>query len=200
MSFFSCSYPKEKTGSQTFRQYSHLAPNNFNCKKWGKKWVPYSANYSPLGITTFEREFAKALNITIWMLMAKCWLRSCRSKNARTLTLDNSCRKLLMSSACLVAQLCPTLCDPMDRSPPGSSVHAILQARILEWVAISFSICAAKAAITEWAGDGSDGCIQLTFQRKVACVKISDVFYMFRCFCSFIAAIPEFLKNPNLAP
>ena len=30
----------------------------------------------------------------------------------------------------------PTLCDPMDRSPPGSSVHGILQARILEWVAV----------------------------------------------------------------
>ena len=32
--------------------------------------------------------------------------------------------------------LCPTLCDPMDYSPPSSSVHGILQARILEWVAI----------------------------------------------------------------
>ena len=39
----------------------------------------------------------------------------------------------------LVAQSCPTLCDPRDSSPPGSSVHAILQARILEWVAIPFS-------------------------------------------------------------
>ena len=38
-----------------------------------------------------------------------------------------------------IAQLCPTLCDPMDCSLPGSSVHGILQARILEWVAISFS-------------------------------------------------------------
>ena len=37
------------------------------------------------------------------------------------------------------AQSCLTLCDPMDCSPPGSSVHGILQARILEWVAISFS-------------------------------------------------------------
>ena len=35
----------------------------------------------------------------------------------------------------LVAQLCPTLCDPRDCSPPGSSAHGILQARILEWVA-----------------------------------------------------------------
>ena len=38
-----------------------------------------------------------------------------------------------------VAQLCPTLCGPTDCSPSGSSVHGILQARILEWVAISFS-------------------------------------------------------------
>ena len=38
-----------------------------------------------------------------------------------------------------VAQSCPTLCDPVDCSSPGSSVHGILQARILEWVAISFS-------------------------------------------------------------
>ena len=36
-------------------------------------------------------------------------------------------------------QSCPTLCDPMDYSLPGSSVHGILQARILEWVAMSSS-------------------------------------------------------------
>ena len=36
-------------------------------------------------------------------------------------------------------QLCPTLCDPIDGSPPGSAVPGILQARALEWVAISFS-------------------------------------------------------------
>ena len=36
-------------------------------------------------------------------------------------------------------QSCPTLCDPIDGSPPGSSVPGILQARILEWIAISFS-------------------------------------------------------------
>ena len=40
---------------------------------------------------------------------------------------------------CLVTQWCPTLCDPVDCSPPSSSVHGILQARILEGVAISFS-------------------------------------------------------------
>ena len=38
-----------------------------------------------------------------------------------------------------VAQLCLTLCDPTDWSPPGLSVHGIVQSRTLEWVAISFS-------------------------------------------------------------
>ena len=38
----------------------------------------------------------------------------------------------------LIIQLGPTLCNPMDCSPPGSSIHGILQARILEWVAIPF--------------------------------------------------------------
>ena len=39
----------------------------------------------------------------------------------------------------LLTQLCPPLCNPMDCIPPDSSVHGILQARILEWVAIPFS-------------------------------------------------------------
>ena len=42
------------------------------------------------------------------------------------------------SKCVFVAQSCPTLCDPVDRNPPGSSIHGVLQARILEWVAISF--------------------------------------------------------------
>ena len=43
------------------------------------------------------------------------------------------------AAAAKLRQSCPTLCDPIDGSPPGSSVPGILQARILEWVAISFS-------------------------------------------------------------
>ena len=39
-----------------------------------------------------------------------------------------------------VAQLCPTLSDPMDGSLPGSSIHGVFQARVLEWVAIAFSV------------------------------------------------------------
>ena len=47
--------------------------------------------------------------------------------------------KSLLLLLLLSLQSCPTLCDPIDGSPPGSPVPGILQARILEWVAISFS-------------------------------------------------------------
>ena len=43
------------------------------------------------------------------------------------------------AAAATSLQSCPTLCDPIDGSPPGSAVPGILQARTLEWVAISFS-------------------------------------------------------------
>ena len=45
----------------------------------------------------------------------------------------------ILQSKVKVAQSCPTLCDPMDCSLPGSSLHGILQARILDWVAVPFS-------------------------------------------------------------
>ena len=49
-----------------------------------------------------------------------------------------------------VAQSCPTLCGPMDYSPPGSSVHGILQARILEYVAISYSRASSRPRDWTW--------------------------------------------------
>ena len=45
----------------------------------------------------------------------------------------------MYAAAAALLQSCPTLCDPIDGSPPGSSIPGILQARTLEWVAISFS-------------------------------------------------------------
>ena len=46
-------------------------------------------------------------------------------------------RTIIAAAAAKSLQLCPTLCDPIDGSPPGSPVPGILQARTLEWVAIS---------------------------------------------------------------
>ena len=59
------------------------------------------------------------------------------------LAVTNSSHCNYLSTAAAAAakshQLCLTLCDPIDSSPPGSAVPGILQARPLEWVAISFS-------------------------------------------------------------
>ena len=57
-------------------------------------------------------------------------------------TSGSRCKAAVMQVVCyhsVVAQSCPTLCNPMDCSLPGSSIHGIHQARILEWVVISFS-------------------------------------------------------------
>ena len=71
-----------------------------------------------------------------------------------------------------VAQSCPTLCDPMDYSLPGSSVRGIFQARVLEWIAISFSrgssqprdwtqvSCIAGKCFTVWATTEAPSVIQ----------------------------------------
>ena len=64
-------------------------------------------------------------------------------------------------------QLCPTLCDPIDGSPSGSPVPGILQARTLEWVAISFSNAGKVKSLsrirllqTSWTGSSIHGIFQ----------------------------------------
>ena len=57
-----------------------------------------------------------------------------------------------------VAQACPTLSDPMDCSPPGSSIHGIFQARVLEWGAIAlalegFKYMLREILLTKWNGN-----------------------------------------------
>ena len=71
------------------------------------------------------------------------WLRLHASTAGATGSIPGQGTKIPHAAQCgqktWVAQLCLTLCDPMDCILPGSSVHGILQVRILEWVAISFS-------------------------------------------------------------
>ena len=66
------------------------------------------------------------------------------------LPFDSSIQALQTLPKVLIPQLCPTLCDPMDCSPLGFSVHGILQARILEWVAISFSRGSSRPTDRTW--------------------------------------------------
>ena len=75
-------------------------------------------------------------------------------------------------------QSCPILCDPIDGSPPGSSVPGILQARILEWVAISFSNACMHAKSLQSCPtlcdpmDSSppDGTFPYAYENRVVCV------------------------------
>ena len=81
--------------------------------------------------------------------------------------------------------VCPTLCDPVDCSPPGSSVHGIFQARVLEWIAISFSrgsswprdwtqvSCIVDRRFTVWATDESQVGIKIT-RRNIINLRYAD--------------------------
>ena len=90
----------------------------------------------------------------------------------------------------LVAQSCPTLYDPMECSPPGSSVHDIFQARILEWVIISFSrgssqlrdqtqvSCTAGRLLTELQGKPKNTKVVLTILHVCSCVFFVSLTYI----------------------
>ena len=64
-----------------------------------------------------------------------------------------------------VTQLCPTLSNPMDCSPPGSSVHGIFQARVLEWVAISSSVVSNSLRPVDCSPPGSS--VHGAFQARI---------------------------------
>ena len=72
----------------------------------------------------------------------------------------------------LAAQLCLTLCDPLDCSPPGSSVHGISQAEVLEWVAISFSRGSSWCRV--WTSISCVSCIEGRFLTNWALKEAWD--------------------------
>ena len=75
------------------------------------------------------------LDLMSWSTMATCLKQRLMFHLGSDLILYQD----IAAAAAKSLQLCPTLCNPIDGSPPGSSVPGILQERILEWVAISFS-------------------------------------------------------------
>ena len=90
---------------------------------------------SPISMRTF-------LSVILMFLFLFCLVMTCYHTAFATwlnVTYVLIIKELAAAAAAKLLQSCPTLCDPTDGSPPGSSVHGILQARTLEWVAISFS-------------------------------------------------------------
>ena len=73
--------------------------------------------------------------------------------------------------SCEVAQLCPTLWDPMDCSLPGSSIHGIFQARVLEWVAISFSKRSESRDLNRYFTTMVNGIIH--YSQKAEAIQVS---------------------------
>ena len=76
----------------------------------------------------------------IGMVEAKIGLHEAHGMEVNWRGTEDIGKEVLNQLAAKSLQSCPTLCNPVDSSPPGSCVHGILQARVLEWVAIAFSI------------------------------------------------------------
>ena len=82
------------------------------------------------------------------------------------------------------AQLCLTLCDPTDCTPPGSSVHGILQARIMEWVAMPFSLGSSQHR------DPTCVSTQHLKSLKISELYISHMAQEHSVMCSYSASLP----------
>ena len=100
-------------------------------------------------------------------------LSQTQKENMGSLELENSlcysggpCWLSVLYVKVLVAHLCLTLCDPMNCSPPGSSVHGFSQARILEWVAIPFSRGSSWHRDWTWLSCIAGGCFTFWATRE----------------------------------
>ena len=82
-------------------------------------------------------------NVNPWLIHVNVWqkpLQYCKVISLQLIKInERKKKKKPVAAAAKSLQSCPTLCDPIDGSPQGSPVPGILQARTLEWVAISFS-------------------------------------------------------------
>ena len=112
---------------------------------------------------------------------------------------------------CLITQLCLTLCDPLDCSPPGSSVHGIFQIRLLEWVAISFSggsseprdwpciSCMKGGLFTHWAiGEASCGHWPFVYHLWRNICQVFGPFIWVVCFVVLSLRTSLYIQDVNL--
>ena len=120
---------------QTCRYLRHLIHHHYGTKWRGTKehlvTVKEESEKVGLKLNTWKMKIMASGPITSWQI-GKQW------KQRQTL-FSWAPKSLQMVTVCVCAQSYPTLCNPMECSPQGSSVHGIFQAIILEWVAISFS-------------------------------------------------------------
>ena len=130
------------------------------CIKWPKYWsfsfsISHSNTYS--GLICFRMDWfdlpavqaASVMSNSVW-LHRRQPTRLPRPWESQSKNTGVGCHFLLqwmkVKSESEVIQSCPTVSDPMDYSPPGSSMHGIFQARVLEWGAIAFSVANSRSA------------------------------------------------------
>ena len=89
---------------------------------------------------------------------------------------------------CLVAQSCPTLCYPMDCSPPGCSIHGILQERILEWVTMPSSKASSQSRVWTQVYYIAGGFFTILATREAHCIAQGTP-------CSVVTSIGRKSKN-----
>ena len=145
-------HPSLKMAMQPLLHGLHLAQSTVPCKPiWG--WGNRNLISSPSSIfwyPVFKSPLHFSLILTVWvfvpMALKQSWgvkrtVESHMPESDISLSLSSPCHYLLSKAcACVLSCFsCVQLCDPMDCGPSGSSVHGILQARILEWVAMPSS-------------------------------------------------------------
>ena len=128
-------------GQQTMAATSVSLPGKFHGKRslgayspWGHKEL-HVTEFTHMHTHTHTFHFSRTSTVFIPQNLLTGPSSDCTHGK-----LGESCVCVCVCVCVLVTQSCLTLWDPMDYSPPGSSIHGILQARILEWVAISFSM------------------------------------------------------------
>ena len=104
-----------------------MAPHS-STLAWKIPWTEEHGRLQSMGSLRVRHNWATSLSLSAFL-----------SDQCKEIEDNNRMGKTAAAAAAKLLQSCPTLCDPIDGSPPGSSVPGILQARTLEWVAISFS-------------------------------------------------------------
>ena len=120
------------------QQPHHLALHSLTDLILGRKYLKYrpeDLEMLLLGYNITNQGFLIGLDMTRFL----CCIFYFKCKSIRGKILTNICISYISAAAAKLLQSCPTLCDLIDWSPPGSPIPGILQAWTLEWVAISFS-------------------------------------------------------------
>ena len=149
--------------------------------------------FGPSGFTLFALKLCSLLSL--W-----CWVETCDWLNYQRHQVSHNKQQ----HAC--AQSCPTLCDPVGCSPPGSSVHGISQASILEWVAISFSRGSSRSK--DWTHISCISCLAGGFFTTGATWEAHDWLGHIECGQGHTApclglerlCVPFLSSNPAISP